>query len=92
MTREQYLELDERAERPSEYYAGEMFELEPTTLRHAKIQLNLGVKLSSKLEGAPCSPLGSTIRVLVPVGHTRTLTWWLSAASRNLKKTPTTRW
>jgi hypothetical protein len=35
---EEYLEIDSRAEVPSEYYDGEMYPIEATTVRHSKTQ------------------------------------------------------
>ena len=68
MTPEQYLEIDSRAERPSEYYNGEMFVVGATTERHSLIQVNLSAFLHARLQGRPCKGLGSTIRVQIPQG------------------------
>jgi Uma2 family endonuclease len=66
ITPEQYLELDSRSDRRSEYHDGEMFVVEGTTLRHNRIQMNLTGLMLVKLKHKPCQPLGSTVRVRIP--------------------------
>jgi len=64
---EQYLEIDSRAERPSEYYDGVMYPIEATSLRHGRIQQNIAFGLRQRLQGpSPCEAHGPTIRVKLP--------------------------
>lgn len=63
---EQYLELDSRSDRPSEYYDGVMYQIEATTANHSRIQGNLSGYLRQIFRKTPCESLGPTIRVLLP--------------------------
>jgi Uma2 family endonuclease len=65
LTVEEYLELDRKAEVPSEYDDGEMFPVEAVTLEHSRIDRNLTVGLTNRLEGGPCELTGSSMRVRV---------------------------
>ena len=69
LTPERYLELDSRADRPSEYYDGEMFVIEAASARHCEIQLNLGSVLRDQLRNSDCRALGSPLRVRIPRGR-----------------------
>jgi len=66
LTPEQYLELDSRAERPSEYFDGEIFEVQASSLRHNQISVNLIRSVANQLLDSPCQPMGSTMRVAIP--------------------------
>ena len=68
LTPEQYLAIDKRSERPSEYYDGEMFVIEAASPNHSQIQLNLGSVLREQLRASPCKARGSSIRVRIPGG------------------------
>jgi len=52
LTPAEYLEIERRAERKSEYFEGEMFAMAGTSLEHAEIIVNLGRELSQHLKGA----------------------------------------
>ena len=62
MTMEEYLELERAALEKSEFVDGELFQLTPSTIRHALISTNVGASIGRKTEAhcfAPC------LRVLV---------------------------
>lgn len=63
---EQYLELDSRSDRPSEYYDGVMYPIEATTFNHSRICIDLSSILGQKLRNTSCEALGPTVRVLLP--------------------------
>jgi Uma2 family endonuclease len=65
LTVEEFLELDRKAEVPSEYHDGEMFPVEASTLNHAIIALNLGSMLKQQLGKTPCRAAGSSVHVRV---------------------------
>ena len=68
LTPEQYLELDRRAERRSEFHDGQMFPIEASTLSHVRIQGNLYRALRDVLtESSPCEVLMSSLRVRIPL-------------------------
>src|ERR1700722_9318434 len=46
LTHEQYLEIERKAEFPSEYINGEMFAMSGGTRNHARIALNAAMKLT----------------------------------------------
>ena len=66
LSSEQYLELDSRAELPSEYYDGVMYPIEATTFRHGDIQMNTSRVVQLALLDSPCRAKGPTIRVKLP--------------------------
>ena len=68
LTREQYFLLDSRAERPSEYYDGEMFEVKACTVQHGEILVNLCGILGAQLRNSQCRPVASPLRVRIPNG------------------------
>ena len=63
---EQYLEIDSRAELPSEYYDGVMYPIEATTFRHDDIQSNLSGFVKPALRNSTCHSHGPTVRVRLP--------------------------
>ena len=65
ITPEQYLELDRKAERPSEYYQGEMFPVESATRAHSLIVTNVAGMLGTLLKHRPCEVYSSTLRLRV---------------------------
>lgn len=65
VTPEQYLELDRKAERPSEYYGGEMFPVEAATPTHALIGANVVGELWSLLKQRPGRVYDSSARLFV---------------------------
>ncbi len=65
VTEEQYLEIEERSERRSEYFRGEIFPMEATTVPHATIHSNLGSALLRELAGSGCRLFFGQLRVRV---------------------------
>jgi Uma2 family endonuclease len=53
LTPQEYLEIERRAERRSEYFEGEMFAMAGASLEHPEIIINLGRELSQRLKGRP---------------------------------------
>ena len=70
LTRDRYLELDSRAERPSEFIDGEMFPIEAASPRHAIISYNLVRTIGQRLlRNERCQGMNSSIRVHIPGGR-----------------------
>ena len=69
LTFQQYVELDERSERPLEYVDGEVFEIESSTPNHGQIVFNLSSALGSRLKSSTCHGMGSAARIRVPSGR-----------------------
>lgn len=65
ITPEQYLELDRKAERPSEYYRGEMFPVEGATRAHSLIVTNVAGMFRTLLKQRSCEVYSSTLRLRV---------------------------
>jgi Uma2 family endonuclease len=65
-TIEEYLEREETALVKSEYYKGEIFEMSGGTPRHAGISGNIYFALRRYLEGKPCTPFNSDLKVHIP--------------------------
>ena len=66
---EEYLELERKAERKSEYYQGEMFAMAGASRWHGVIVFNVAGELSRQLKGRPCEAYMSDMRVKVsPTG------------------------
>jgi Uma2 family endonuclease len=65
LTPEEYLEIERKAERKSEYYQGEMFLLAGGSARHGLIAINLGRELSLELKAEPCTVYSSDVRLRV---------------------------
>lgn len=61
----EYLVREERSETKHEYYQGEIFAMAGGSLRHAQLAAALIRLLGNKLQGKPCTPLGSDMRVSV---------------------------
>jgi len=61
----EYLELERKAERKSEYFAGEMFLMAGASLRHGVIVLNVGAELRQHLKARPCIIYSSDVRLRV---------------------------
>lgn len=67
LTPEQYLEIDSRAELPSEYYDGVMYPIEATSVRHSDIQFNFRLAIRKRFNSAsPCKSVGPTVRAKLP--------------------------
>jgi Uma2 family endonuclease len=67
LTPEQYLEIERRAERKSEYYDGEMFAMPGAAEEHGLISGNLFAQLHNQLRSSACRPFMANLRVNVPV-------------------------
>lgn len=65
-TVEEYLEMDRASDQKHEYYQGEIFAMSGAGLKHNIIFRNLYGKLANALEGKPCEPYGSNMRVHIP--------------------------
>jgi Uma2 family endonuclease len=63
LTESEYLALERAAETKSEYFAGEMFALAGTSLRHNQIAQNILVSLHGQLRGGPCRAFFADVRV-----------------------------
>jgi len=64
-TPEEYLEIERKAERKSEYLNGEIFAMGGASPRHVLIVTNLVRELSAQLKGQPCSVFSTDLRVRV---------------------------
>ncbi len=65
----EYLALERKAERRSEYYDGEVFLLAGASREHNRISTNITSQLDRQLEGRDCDVYASDLRVLVaPTG------------------------
>jgi Uma2 family endonuclease len=62
---EEYLELERRAERKSEYFHGEMFAMSGASRRHVVIVNNLGGELRQRLKKRPCEIYSNDMRLRV---------------------------
>src|SRR5580658_3582763 len=61
LTHEQYLEIERKAELPSEYINGEMFAMSGGTPNHGRIALNAAMKLTEQLRGSRCEAFGADL-------------------------------
>ena len=66
ITPEEYLELERKAGRKSEYYKGEIFLMAGASPRHVLITSNVVVALGPQLRGKKCGVFFSDLRVKVP--------------------------
>ena len=62
---EEYLAIEEAANRKSEFYDGEMFAMAGGSFAHSLIATNILAGLRDRLRGGPCRPLNSDLRVVV---------------------------
>ncbi len=65
LSTEEYLTIERKAERKSEYFAGEMFALAGTTKRHNIITGNIVRVLGNQLLDRPCNVYSMDMRVKV---------------------------
>jgi len=65
LTPEEYLELERRAERKSEYFQGEMFAMSGASRPHVLIVGNLGRELGNRLDTGPCEVYSNDMRLRV---------------------------
>ncbi len=69
LTPAEYLEIERRAERKSEYYQGEMFAMAGASPNHVLIVANLVGELRQQLKGKPCRAYSTDLRLRVsPTG------------------------
>ena len=71
-TPEEYYRLEVQADHRSEYYNGEIFAMAGGSLRRGRICANVLGHLWSKLQGAPCVPFGSDLKLRVKATGLRT--------------------
>jgi Uma2 family endonuclease len=65
LTTEQYLAIERKAERKSEFYDGEMFAMAGASFAHNRVRENLAARIAVALEGGPCQSVSSDMRVKV---------------------------
>jgi Uma2 family endonuclease len=69
ITPEEYLEIERKAERKSEYFDGEMFLMPGATLEHIRITRNITVELIPQMRGGSCEAFLLDLRTKVaPTG------------------------
>jgi Uma2 family endonuclease len=69
LTPEEYLEIERKAERKSEYYQGEMFAMAGASREHGLIVTNVTIELGSQVRGRPCEVHSNDLRMRVsPTG------------------------
>ena len=71
-TPEEYYRIESQADSRSEYYNGEIFAMAGASLRHNRISGNIFRYLGNKLEGTPCVPYGSDLKLRVKATGLRT--------------------
>jgi Uma2 family endonuclease len=69
VTPEEYLELERKAERKSEYYNGEVFAMAGVSTRHDDIVAHLHFLIAQQLRGKDCRRHTSDMRVLAIPGR-----------------------
>ena len=65
LSQEQYLEIERKADRKSEYFAGQMFAMAGSSREHVRISVNCLIALSSRSKGSEI--YSSDMRVLTGV-------------------------
>ena len=65
LTPEEYLEIERKAERKSEYFNGEMFAMSGASWPHNRLTVRITTLISQHLEGTACEAVASDMRVLV---------------------------
>lgn len=65
VTEDDYLRMEDSAKAKHEYRQGEIVDMAGATTDHIRIARNLGRQLGNRLEGSPCEPLGSDLRVRI---------------------------
>jgi Uma2 family endonuclease len=63
---DEYLAIERKAERKSEYVSGQMFAMAGASFVHARIVGNLSFVLQTALRGGPCVTVTNDVRVSVP--------------------------
>ena len=64
-TIEEYLEIENASDEKHEYYHGEIFAMSGAKLPHNEITSNLHYRLRQQLQGKPCQPYGSDLRIYI---------------------------
>lgn len=64
-TPEEYLSLERSAEHKHEFFAGEIFAMAGASKEHVRISGNLYFHLRLQLQGKPCEPFNSDMRIKV---------------------------
>jgi Uma2 family endonuclease len=72
LTVEEYLELEESAERPSDYYRGEVFPMEDVTMAHADIVTNLLLGIGPEAETRGCRVVSTGVCLTIQATGLRT--------------------
>ena len=65
LTPEQYLELENQAERRSEYLNGEIFLMAGATPRHVRVTTNIVIAAGLRLRGGSCQVYSTDLRLCV---------------------------
>lgn len=65
-TMQEYLAMEKASDVKHEFYKGEIFAMSGAGARHNIISVNLTVALHKQLEGKPCRPYGSDMRIHIP--------------------------
>ena len=65
-TMQEYLAMEKASEVKHEFYKGEIFAMSGAGARHNIISINLVGALLRQLEGKPCRPYGSDMRIHIP--------------------------
>ena len=65
LTPEEYLEIERRSERKSEYFEGRMYAMSGASYAHVLIVGNLGREVGNQLKGGPCRDYSSELRLRV---------------------------
>jgi Uma2 family endonuclease len=68
ISRDDYLEQDVQSELKLEFYDGQIFAMAGGTFKHAQIAGNVYGELRQALNGKPCRPMNSDMRVHTPSG------------------------
>jgi Uma2 family endonuclease len=66
VTRQEYLAGERKATTKSEYHDGVVVAMAGASRQHNRITFDTARSLGNQLEGAPCEPFSSDMRVLVP--------------------------
>ncbi len=62
----EYLEMERASDEKHEYFDGHIYLMSGASLKHAKVAINLTIKIGSFLENKDCSILAETMRVTSP--------------------------
>src|SRR5438045_773640 len=71
-TPDEYYRLEVQADHRSEYFAGEIFAMAGSSLRHNRICVNIVAQLVNRLNGSPCVPYSSDLKLRVKATGLRT--------------------